>query len=212
MKMAYSNATRKRKVISFLQKMDKECENQISQLKRNHQDLSEPSTSYDQFDDVREPEIRKSKPKINQDISEPSTSFTSCDISNNAFEADQCDSSDTEFEIDEPSMQISSIEPTNLNAVSLKIGSEEHTKTVGLIRLTENSHDDFKRDLCNWAITENITHSSLNNLLCLMNSYGLNIPSDARSLLKTPRNNIKSDPLGSGDFYYFGITKVIKEK
>ncbi|CAH0553200.1 unnamed protein product [Brassicogethes aeneus] len=79
----------------------------------------------------------------------------------------------------------------------------QETKYVGL---NENYKEDSKVFLSNWSIKNNITHTALTEILKWLSTKPdlENIPTDARTLLKTPnKNNIQSQE--KGDFFYFGL-------
>jgi hypothetical protein len=58
--------------------------------------------------------------------------------------------------------------------------------------------------LRNWSIENNITHSSLNKLLKGLKRWHKELPSDARTLLRTPRD-IATKKMGGGEYFYFGL-------
>lgn len=56
-----------------------------------------------------------------------------------------------------------------------------------------------------WATTHNVTHTSVRDLISILNPHVNNIlPLDPRTLMKTPRS-IKVEKIGGGEFVYFGI-------
>lgn len=76
---------------------------------------------------------------------------------------------------------------------------------------TEFDFEDFKTNLVNWAVTDDVCKNSVSRLLKVLKTVpSLNeLPSDSRTLLRTPRR-IKVTPLGNGEFVYFGLIKGIK--
>ena len=78
---------------------------------------------------------------------------------------------------------------------------------------SDNSDDDeentdeqfifgFREGLQEWATSHNITHAALNALLALHHKHlNLNLPHDARTLLKTP-TDVKIVPLENDGFYW----------
>lgn len=78
-------------------------------------------------------------------------------------------------------------------------------------------NSDSKSFLRNWALKNNITLSSLSELLNWLSTKPdlSDIPKDARTLLNTPRTTDVQN-MGSGQFYYFGLRKkltiVVKHK
>ena len=64
-------------------------------------------------------------------------------------------------------------------------------------------------DLASWAVSQNISHSALNSLLkILQNHHVEGLPSDARTLLKTPRK-IEIVKKSGGEYIYLGIKSGI---
>lgn len=72
--------------------------------------------------------------------------------------------------------------------------------------------NNLQSDLCVWSIDNNITHSALSNLLVILKKHtSHNLPSDARTLLKTKRNTaIDIMKIGNGFYWHYGIEKCIK--
>ncbi|KAL6420229.1 hypothetical protein ACFW04_014599 [Cataglyphis niger] len=63
-----------------------------------------------------------------------------------------------------------------------------------------------------WATKYNITQKSLTALLCILREEGHNdLPSDARTLLETPKNTIIQE-CGDGHYFYYGLEKALREK
>ncbi|KAB0790335.1 hypothetical protein PPYR_15329 [Photinus pyralis] len=91
-----------------------------------------------------------------------------------------------------------------------RAGADVDTSTIAkrfnLKLLTEN--------LSEWIVTENITHTSASKLLKMLKHCGCEhlqtLPSDARTLLKTPRVT-RVDVIQPGTFFYFGIKDTINE-
>lgn len=76
------------------------------------------------------------------------------------------------------------------------------------------SQPNFSDRLAWWAVNENISHASLGKLLEILKSVNslneLNVlPKDARTLLKTPKTS-HITPLGTGVYFYFGITETLQ--
>ena len=72
-----------------------------------------------------------------------------------------------------------------------------------------DSNNLFKKNLANWAITHNISHSALNDLLNILRPLSENLPVDARTLLQTARTvNLK--PVTPGQYFHFGLNNCIK--
>lgn len=84
----------------------------------------------------------------------------------------------------------------------------------------ENSNSDSEEDtsllaepqefLRKWALDNNLTHTSVTQLLTWLRSDPQNLsslPSDARTLLRTPRTVTLDVMADCGKFYYFGLEK-----
>lgn len=72
------------------------------------------------------------------------------------------------------------------------------------------SHKLNKDDLQDWAISHNITHVALNSLLRILRQSGhQDLPCDARTILKTPRE-IKIDQLDNGRYWHTGLTNSLR--
>ena len=58
--------------------------------------------------------------------------------------------------------------------------------------LSEKNEISFRNKITTWAVTEQITHKSLNRLLHILKTHSCHsdLPSDSRSLLNTPRTTI----------------------
>ncbi len=106
--------------------------------------------------------------------------------------------------------------PVNLDIESnipVQIRVPEDPISLKEVRLSLNNLENNSSkidDICNWAVTNNVTHSALNQLLSIFLKWEINLPfpKDSRTLLKTPR---KLDILniGGGEYFYFGIEKSI---
>lgn len=71
--------------------------------------------------------------------------------------------------------------------------------------------DTLETDLACWANSSGISRNNLTQLLKILNKNGISgLPTDARTLLKTPRNVAVADKCG-GSYYYFGMSHVIEE-
>lgn len=82
----------------------------------------------------------------------------------------------------------------------------------------ETNHEISLHDqLRTWAIENKETHTSINQILNIFNNNHLSsdngrvrLPNDSRTLLSTPRfNNI--DKMGTGEFWYNGLEKSLRE-
>ncbi len=69
--------------------------------------------------------------------------------------------------------------------------------------------DDLCSDLADWAVTNNQTHKSINELLKILRKHGHHeLPTDSRTLLSTPRVIERQTKCG-GEYIYYGIEKGI---
>lgn len=86
------------------------------------------------------------------------------------------------------------------SALSLNDVSEEECVENELV---------FMDKLKVWAIQNQIKHTALNDLLNILKRNGhISLPLDSRTLLSTPRQ-IVLEEMGSGSFWYGGITKCL---
>lgn len=107
--------------------------------------------------------------------------------------------------------------PTELGSIEIDdIVDGDNISDGELDTLLNNGTQDpvvsKKGALVNWAITHNITQTALKDLLAHLRNWlpNENFPVDARTLLKTPRKTTLV-PLGSGQFYHFGLSSHIKK-
>ncbi|XP_055682561.1 uncharacterized protein LOC129789619 [Lutzomyia longipalpis] len=73
-----------------------------------------------------------------------------------------------------------------------------------------NNEDSFQDQLAGWIITNGITHAASNQLLKLLKTKEClkNLPSDVRTIVKTPRN-VRIEKMGSGEFWYNSIESTL---
>jgi hypothetical protein len=62
----------------------------------------------------------------------------------------------------------------------------------------------LKLELQAWAVDCKVTHSQLNHLLPILKKYHPDLPSTAKTLLKTPEN-MQCSNVSGGDYMYLGI-------
>ncbi|KAJ8953340.1 hypothetical protein NQ314_007371 [Rhamnusium bicolor] len=96
--------------------------------------------------------------------------------------------------------------------------TETKTESIEMMHSCEGSNNHsldlpFREKLTSWAVNENISQSSLNKLLEILKtekdtSSFKNLPKDSRTLLQTPKK-VDIVKLGSGFYYYFGISNSI---
>ena len=70
--------------------------------------------------------------------------------------------------------------------------------------------DNMRISLKEWALKNNITHSALNGLLCILKPLHKNLPLDARTLLGTASNS-NIEQFQEGEFCYFGVEDSLKK-
>lgn len=73
-----------------------------------------------------------------------------------------------------------------------------------------NIENRFIEQLRSWAVTNNISHSVLKELLKILKSSGghVTLPVDPRTLLSTPRTNLYKS-IGSGKYSHIGIKQAV---
>ncbi|XP_070404835.1 uncharacterized protein [Nothobranchius furzeri] len=117
------------------------------------------------------------------------------DLSCEAILSENGKESDTEFEEDKEQ----SVAETKCNGTELDLDSTfEET----------DSRCELKRNLANWAVNRNISHSALTELLHILAHCGLDLPKDSRSLLSTPKT-FQVKEMGNGIYYHFGVANAI---
>lgn len=80
----------------------------------------------------------------------------------------------------------------------------EETPEIADARLDENRRD-LCSDLADWAVTNNQTHKSLNDLLKIFRKHGHNeLPKDSRTLLCTPKV-VERQAKCNGEYIYYGL-------
>jgi len=84
---------------------------------------------------------------------------------------------------------------------------EENDETI-------DKDSEFKSDLAQWTLENNITLSAASRLLKILRDYGVqNVPADARTLCATPRSGeLAFKYLSGGKYVYFGLQKCLKER
>jgi len=74
---------------------------------------------------------------------------------------------------------------------------------------------DIRNQLAEWAVDNNITHSALSSLLSILKQHHTNLPTDPRTLLKTPHTYNVKEIVGIrgqvGQYYHFGLAAGINE-
>jgi len=76
--------------------------------------------------------------------------------------------------------------------------------------LVDDSSSSFVSWLQEWAIKNRISHVALNELMTGIKLKYSELPSDARSLLKTPRK-VNVQNVRPGQYYHFGLSNCVKQ-
>lgn len=93
--------------------------------------------------------------------------------------------------------------------------SDEPTQNIDEPILEFGSHDDFVqislKKIQEWSIKFNITQRALSELLKILTTFGVSwLPSDARTVMKTPQN-IELVDTASGQLWYNGLRNNIQK-
>lgn len=72
----------------------------------------------------------------------------------------------------------------------------------------KESVENINEQLAGWAVNNNCSRSCVNSLLSILKANGLDLPKDARTLMKTPRNVNTQEKCG-GSYIYYGIAKSV---
>lgn len=106
---------------------------------------------------------------------------------------------------DKTKNNIESAEILNLN----NIESEEFYTTYSN---TKKQNNTLQQRLHIWATEYNVTQTSLTALSNILREEGHNeLPSDARTILGTPKNTVFRE-CGAGHYFYYGLEKALREK
>ncbi|CAH0551118.1 unnamed protein product [Brassicogethes aeneus] len=103
--------------------------------------------------------------------------------------------------------QNSSYEVDTTNNVALS----ENTYALGTTNNVGSSKntDVFLQNFQQWALKNNITHTAINDLIKLIKEKYPFLPNDARTILGTPKNNVRIK-LDNGEMIYFGIENELR--
>ena len=94
------------------------------------------------------------------------------------------------------------LEPDNIESSDCS-SDESYLSEVG---------NNLKSELASWAMQQNISHIALNNLLKILQKHvNEDLPTDARTVLKTPKQ-ITSHKRCGGDFVHFGIKSDLSRR
>ncbi|XP_076299692.1 uncharacterized protein LOC143218425 [Lasioglossum baleicum] len=75
--------------------------------------------------------------------------------------------------------------------------------------IADNSDTIIRDSLAEWAVKHNVTHTAINDLLPILQKPIPHLPKDARTLLKTCRNNIITKQMEPGKYFHFGLRHAI---
>lgn len=70
--------------------------------------------------------------------------------------------------------------------------------------------EDLVNNLQQWALSNQVSHKAVSELLHVLNSFHPSLPLDARTLLKTPLTRPNYKNLETGEYVHLGLTNNIK--
>lgn len=73
----------------------------------------------------------------------------------------------------------------------------------------QKSNIDIKDKLRQWVIKHNISHNATNGILSILKNEGLSVPTDVRTLMKTPRISQEVVTMGHGSYINCGIENML---
>lgn len=100
----------------------------------------------------------------------------------------------------------------NVPASNNLVDDNDGINNVVNVPAFDNLIDDYNFVLWlqNWAIKNHISHIALNELMTALKCKYPELPSDSRTLLKTPRKITVQD-VKPGQYYHFGVTNCVKQ-
>lgn len=72
--------------------------------------------------------------------------------------------------------------------------------------------EDLKTELAEWSVNCSVNNNQLSMLLHLLNKYFPQLPVDARTILKTPRQCDGIQEVSPGFYHHFGIENCLKRE
>ncbi|KAJ8914057.1 hypothetical protein NQ315_017578 [Exocentrus adspersus] len=82
--------------------------------------------------------------------------------------------------------------------------------TLGNAEAAPTNSNHLPSQLTEWAVKHNITHTALTDLLKILKLNHADLPTDARTLLQTPRK-VKLIPVHPGEYCHFGIKNCLEK-
>lgn len=121
--------------------------------------------------------------------------------------------SDDHFSINEDLGLLSTKINFGINDVNIPLACG-NDNIVNKLFKTSNSpfeSSSFDKKLCQLIIKYKISHNCVNELLEILRSEGLNVPKDARTLLKTPKSKSHEiNHIENGSYIHIGVEFMIK--
>jgi len=77
------------------------------------------------------------------------------------------------------------------------------------LSLKTKPHITIKDKLRSWILHFKVPHNCVNNLLNILNSEGLNLPNDVRTLMNTPQIHEISN-IGNGNYTHLGLKNMLQ--
>ena len=101
-------------------------------------------------------------------------------------------------------MRVDELYSVNEQGMESDIELERETCIVN----NEGNEGPLQQQIARWAVDNSITRTALTSLLHILDANGLEVPKDARTILKTPRN-VETSPMGLGNFCYLGLKPAL---
>lgn len=70
--------------------------------------------------------------------------------------------------------------------------------------------DNLPSHLCQWALANKVPHKAVSELLHILSPHFANLPTDSRTLLKTPKTRPNYKQLENGEYVHVGLADNIK--
>jgi hypothetical protein len=127
-------------------------------------------------------------------------------------------------------LDVCETDDSNVSAGICRGDGDRDSSTLALESVTENDFDDchwvdsdsdnehgsgqldiISRQLSDWAVTHSVNHSAVGALLGILKPHFPLLPSDARTLLRTPRSCDVRLFKNGGEYCHLGLEKGLKE-